>query len=858
MDECEGLPNHDEPEWIGWAQAALARMRAVPEQDASDNDKNQKDDMINETIRRPSMDSETSDPEGKVEGRGWVLRTQSKVASAFDLLNFTLTRYTQILARQGDRDAGPSDTAPGVCINAPPGTRVNVGDLLATVEMLKARRSILATTTGVVERVTYGADGLPQVVVKREAAAAAAAPPAEAKISTETIVQNDTDEQVSSAMPTASLFSGALLQQVLQTRTLGRFVQLRYETDSTMRDCARECAQGAPHGALFLAEMQTAGHGRGNGRTWRSKPKGNLYFTLLLRRRRSRFSPSAAAAATTTTPSSTGDDPDLTALHFAVVVAVARACRRCGVDARIKWPNDIWARGRKLSGMLIDVITDCSGTDGGYDAAMVGVGINVNEDMRRASDDADVAAVATSLRGELALSQSQRPPLVCRESLLGDIMNLLELHLMGTAFDPTVDERSCGNELMSEANDVLGWYRRLDLTVGELVTVRPRHGDSNSDAGYTALAVAVTARGTLIVTPIDHQDERPQIELFSALVSVRPSMPSGSRVPNSLSTRSPTREVLVYNGPGTTSVSVEMAMRSLRDVCDPHRLSVRTIDSEALRDGGCLRARWETDGAPSPGLPKVAGVVFPGGADRFYANELAGAGERHLHEYVELDGGVYVGFCAGAYYGCTRVRFDIGGPLEVDEPRALRFFSGDGQGPVYAGFDYASERGARAARVTTAMAAAVAVTERDKDQHLNVYFNGGCCFVGGNRKAEPEVRMNIQETACAWYDTRCGDNGGGEGEGSTGDDVKKVAVVRCSVGRGKVVLSGVHPEFMPHHMIAAAHAEGRCVTWYQKLAADDARRVKLLQWLLEPILLYDVDSPGGDCTRAARGASTKE
>ena len=103
------------------------------------------------------------------------------------------------------------------------------------------------------------------------------------------------------------------------------------EIDSTNLEALRE-ADSLPHGTVIVAETQTCGLGR-RGRSWTS-PKGeNLYFSILLK-------PDFAREKT----------PMLTIL---MAVAVARAIAHvAGVDARIKWPNDIVLNDKKVCGIL--------------------------------------------------------------------------------------------------------------------------------------------------------------------------------------------------------------------------------------------------------------------------------------------------------------------------------------------------------------------------------------------------------------------------------------------------------------------------------------------------------------------------
>ena len=133
-------------------------------------------------------------------------------------------------------------------------------------------------------------------------------------------------------------------------------------------DRARELAlAGAPHGTVVAAERQSAGRGR-HGRSW-SAPAGRaLTLSVLVRL------PAAA----------------LEPLPLAVPIAVAEACEAVApVTCRIKWPNDVWVEGRKVSGVLIEARPQ----DGW---AVIGIGLNVDTALDELSDD--LRETASSLR----------------------------------------------------------------------------------------------------------------------------------------------------------------------------------------------------------------------------------------------------------------------------------------------------------------------------------------------------------------------------------------------------------------------------------------------------------------------------
>ena len=74
--------------------------------------------------------------------------------------------------------------------------------------------------------------------------------------------------------------------------------------------------------------------------------------------------------------------------------------------------------------------------------------------------------------------------------------------------------------------------------------------------------------------------------------------------------------------------------------------------------------------------------IMPGGADLYFCEKLNGKGNKNIRTYVE-NGGTYLGICAGAYYGCARLEWDIGGKFEIEGDRQLSFYSGTATGPIY-------------------------------------------------------------------------------------------------------------------------------------------------------------------------------
>lgn len=155
-----------------------------------------------------------------------------------------------------------------------------------------------------------------------------------------------------------------------------RDVRVVAETGSTNADLLGGASRGLEEGTVLVAGSQTAGRGR-MGRQWVSPPGAALTFSVLLR-------PAAVPQA------SRGWVPLLAG------VAVALAVREeTGVEASLKWPNDVQVNGAKLAGILAEQAGD---------AIVVGVGINVStrqEELPLAEATSLALAGAATDRGRL-------------------------------------------------------------------------------------------------------------------------------------------------------------------------------------------------------------------------------------------------------------------------------------------------------------------------------------------------------------------------------------------------------------------------------------------------------------------------
>ncbi|KAL6449676.1 BPL1 Biotin--protein ligase [Candida maltosa Xu316] len=216
--------------------------------------------------------------------------------------------------------------------------------------------------------------------------------------------------------------------------------------------------------------------------------------------------------------------------------------------------------------------------------------------------------------------------------------------------------------------------------------------------------------------------------------------------------------VLVYSGPGTTADGVKHCLDSLRLHLASYYAVLPVSETVLLNE---------------PWMRKTALLVFPGGADLPYCKLFNGAGNQKISKFVK-QGGRFIGFCAGGYYGTARCEFEVGDPaMEVSGPRELAFFPGIGKGAAFKGFQYESQVGARAAKLSVNTAALPGCPNT-----VYNYYNGGCVFAEADKYKDVEV--------LARYDERIDI-----------DDTEKAAVIYRKIGKGAVVLTGTHPESSP-------------------------------------------------------------
>jgi len=219
-----------------------------------------------------------------------------------------------------------------------------------------------------------------------------------------------------------------------------RFSVVYLERCGSTQDAARELAErGVAEGAVVVAEVQEAGRGR-LGRSWHSAA-GGIYATVVLR-------PPPRA---------------LRALSLAASVAVARVLGLLGLDAKVKWPNDVQVSGRKVCGVLVEAAAEPEGAV----YALVGIGLNVNNEL-----PPELAGAAATLRGLLGKPVPRLPLLLKLLEELDDVYARVR---------------------EGRWSEVLREWRGRSSTLGRIVRVETPEG------AFTGLAVDVSEDGALLV-----------------------------------------------------------------------------------------------------------------------------------------------------------------------------------------------------------------------------------------------------------------------------------------------------------------------------------------------------------------------
>lgn len=212
--------------------------------------------------------------------------------------------------------------------------------------------------------------------------------------------------------------------------------------------------------------------------------------------------------------------------------------------------------------------------------------------------------------------------------------------------------------------------------------------------------------------------------------------------------------IRIYNDSGCSKLCIYYLCKSLKI----SKKKVNFIDHKEL-----IESNWEEN---------TSILIIPGGRDIPYFELLKGVGCKKIYNYVS-NGGKYIGICAGAYFACNFIEFEKGTPNEVLSYRDLNFFYGKAVGSIYPNYTPTANYGAYA----------VPIEFYDNFcKNIKIYFNGGCTFKYFDdtfltNETNIKVIARYEEIKC-----------------------KPPAIIKIKIGKGIVILSGVHFE-ISHSML---------------------------------------------------------
>ena len=249
------------------------------------------------------------------------------------------------------------------------------------------------------------------------------------------------------------------LQQALSTQQLGHVLHVFNRITSTNEFAKRIARRGAASGTLVLADMQSAGRGR-HGRRWESPAGKGLWFSFVLR----------CAART--------EQIGLLPLLVSAVLA-EQFTSFFDRGFQVKWPNDLLADGKKVSGILCEVQL----TPPRVDFVIVGIGVNVNQ------SEGDFPPYLEGRAQSLAMVVQRS---VSRRALLLHVLEGLDRAFFSSAGLPI---------------DKLAVWKATCADIGRMITLR------RGEAEFAGIFEEVTEQGELILRTGDRLQRLPAAEL---------------------------------------------------------------------------------------------------------------------------------------------------------------------------------------------------------------------------------------------------------------------------------------------------------------------------------------------------------
>ena len=213
------------------------------------------------------------------------------------------------------------------------------------------------------------------------------------------------------------------IEKYLNTGYIGRNLYYYDEILSTNSLAKYLAGIGIEEGTVIIAGSQTKGRGR-SGKNWESPKGGGIWLSIII-------------------------NPDIPLNYASFItlasgVAVCKELRKLGVDAKIKWPNDILINDKKVSGVL----TEAKITFNKLDYVVVGIGIDT---------DVDVEELPESFKNEVTNLKDELEETKPNNEIIALVLNEFE-----RVYELFKNE---------EYEKILGEWRSLSATIGRNVTV---------------------------------------------------------------------------------------------------------------------------------------------------------------------------------------------------------------------------------------------------------------------------------------------------------------------------------------------------------------------------------------------------
>jgi BirA family transcriptional regulator, biotin operon repressor / biotin---[acetyl-CoA-carboxylase] ligase len=269
------------------------------------------------------------------------------------------------------------------------------------------------------------------------------------------------------------------IEHELATRWLGRRIVVWNRVTSTNDLALRAGDSRSNNGLVILAEEQTSGRGR-QGRSWTAPPRSSILMSVLL------FPPPHLTPGDSTARS---DQTWLTALGAIATADVVSSW--IGQSARIKWPNDVRVRGRKIGGILVERwlapnSVPASSQSFSKPAWGVVIGIGLNANLPCEGFPPELAVRSTSLqieRGGARIDRSELArDLIRRLDHWYDLSRTDGPESLNAAWCQRSEHLGCLVTVSTPCTHVVGRLVDLDVRVGVTLELSSIGSDASQDA----------------------------------------------------------------------------------------------------------------------------------------------------------------------------------------------------------------------------------------------------------------------------------------------------------------------------------------------------------------------------------------